>query len=174
MTGIGTGTLSNGIRMSNTLNTGNGNDTITAIGTQYGLWNFVGILDTGDGNDTITGSGSIFGIYNQGTIFTGNGADSIIADGGFEVSPSDESGLVALGNGTDYLKGFGGGYYQGGEDEDTLELTPGSYTIGISGTAVNFNKDSRTMRTSGFEKLIAGSTTYDFASLTEGQTISVA
>ena len=81
---------------------------------------------------------------------------------------------MLLGNGKDYLKGFGRGYYRGGNDEDTLELTSGSYTVGISGTAVNFTKGSSIMRTSEFEKLIAGSTTYDFSSLTNGQTIVVA
>jgi len=45
---------------------------------------------------------------------------------------------------------------------------------GISGTTVNFTKGSRVMKTSEFEELIPGSTTYKFASFTDGQTIIVA
>jgi hypothetical protein len=47
---------------------------------------------------------------------------------------------VFLGNGQDYLKGFGNGNFNGGNGQDTLELTSGSYTIEISGTTVNFTK----------------------------------
>jgi hypothetical protein len=45
---------------------------------------------------------------------------------------------------------------------------------GISGTTVNFTKGISVMKTSEFEELRAGSTTYNFASLTDGQTIIVA
>jgi hypothetical protein len=63
-----------------------------------------------------------------------------------------------------------------------MKLTPGSYTIDILETAVKFSQPSSDpygngmaiMKTSEFEKLIAGSTTYDFSSLTNGQTIFVA
>jgi hypothetical protein len=81
---------------------------------------------------------------------------------------------VFLGNGKDYLKGFGSGNFNGGNGNDTLELTSGSYSVAISGTTVNFIKDSIIMNTSEFEKLIAGGTTYDFSSLTANQTIFVA
>jgi len=81
---------------------------------------------------------------------------------------------VFLGNGQDYLKGFGSGIFNGGNGQDALKLTSGSYTVGRSGTAVNFTKGSSVMKTSEFEILIAGSTIYNFASLTNGQTISVA
>jgi hypothetical protein len=99
----------------------------------------------------------------------GNGKDSLIAEGGFE-----GSGNVFLGNGKDYLKGFGSGNFDGGNGQDTLELTSGTYTIGISSAGVNFTKNSIIMNTSDFEKLIAGGTTYNFSSLTNGQTIFVA
>jgi hypothetical protein len=155
------------------INTGEGNDTITGTTTTeggYGINNsfYEGIIDTGDGNDIITAIGGI-GIRNDGTINTGDGKDSIIADGGF-----GGSGNVFLGNGKDDLKGFGSGNFNGGNGKDTLELTSGIYTIGISGTTVNFTKNSIIMITSEFEKLIAGGTTYDFNSLTDGQTIIVA
>ncbi len=121
-----------------------------------------------------TSNSSSYGGYiiNHGTINTGNGEDSMISDNGFEYS----SGNVFLGNGQDYLRGFGfgSGNFNGGNDEDSLELTSGSYTVGISGTMVSFTKSGQIMKTSEFEKLIAGSTTYDFTSLTNGQTIFVA
>ena len=194
----GTGNLDGGIwNLGGPFNTGDGKDTISGTGLLYGILNN-GVMDTGagndiingtnitgdpyqkylaginnsdeiitgDGNDTIIGGGT--GIYNYGTINTGNGKDSIIAEGGF-----DGRGSVFLGNAKDNLKGFGSGNFNGGNGQDTLELTPGSYTVGISGTAVNFTKGSTIMNTSEFEKLQAGDTTYNFASLTNGQTIFV-
>jgi hypothetical protein len=81
---------------------------------------------------------------------------------------------VFLGDGKDYLKGFGSGDFNGGTGKDTLELTPGIYTVGISGEVVNFtNSSSIIMKTSEFEKLRVNNTIYNFASLTNGQTISV-
>jgi hypothetical protein len=178
---IGNGIEGVGISTGYHLDTGDGNDIITGISTEgrYGIVNNsrgnpsdvfpTSIIDTGEGDDIITGIGSI-GIYNHlGIINTGNGQDSIIADGGF-----DGAGNVFLENGKDYLKGFGSGNFNGGNGQDTLELTSGSYAVGISGTAVNFIKDSIIMNTSEFEKLKAGSTIYDFTSLTAGQIIVVA
>jgi hypothetical protein len=193
----------------NEFETGEGNDIITGIGRNIGLANYGGVILTRGGNDIIIGSGGSVGIDNQrgyggsggiytedgddiiigsgqigirsASIDTGHGNDSIIANGGF-----DGYGSVVLGYGNDYLKGFGrgdyfgtGNYYQPPPDEDTLELTSGSYTVSYTvheynGTAVSFTKDGITMNTFQFEKLIAGSTTYDFSSLTEGQTIVVA
>jgi len=172
ITGVATD-YGDGISNFSTLNTGDGNDTITGTNTNgsgYGINNYFSdsTIDTGDGNDIITGMGGI-GIYNDGTINTGDGKDSLIADGGF-----DGSGNVFLGNGKDYLKGFGSGNFDGGNGKDALELTSGSYTVGISATGVNFTKGSIIMNTSGFEELIAGSTKYDFSRLTNGQTIVVA
>jgi hypothetical protein len=125
-----------------------------------------GAINTGEGKDLITSSN---GIENDGTINTGNGADFIIANGGFK-----GMGYVFLGEGEDYIKGFGSGDFYGGNGNDILELTPGSYTFGISPAGGNFAKDGIIMNTVGFEKLIAGSTSYYFTSLTEGQTIIVA
>ena len=149
---------------------GEGNDSIAADPGYYyfpysSLENF-GFIGTGDGDDLITNTAVI---YNQGVIETGNGDDSIIVDKGF-----DGSGNVLLGNSKDYLKGFGSGNFNGGNGQDTLELTSGSYTVGISGTTVSFTKSGVIMQTSEFEKLIAGGTTYDFSSLTANQTIFVA
>jgi hypothetical protein len=171
-----TGLGSVGIYNDGTINTGDGNDIITGTHTNEGdpaITNYLsGSIDTGDGNDVITANS--LGIDNDGIINSGNGNDSIIA--GF--LSGNLLGRVFLGDGKDYLKGFGSGNFNGGNGKDTLELTPGSYVVGISGTTVNFigynYSGISIMKTSEFEKLIAGSTTYDFSSLTDGQTIIVA
>jgi hypothetical protein len=158
---------------------------LTPTQSTLGIYNF-GNITTGDGNDTITGSGDMSrindrggsqfiyraGIYNEGTINTGNGADSIVTDGGFEIP--NGRGSVFLENGKDYVKGFGRGIFNGGNGQDTLELTSGSYIVGRSDTTVNFTQGSSIMITSELEKLIADTTIYDFSSLTSGQTIVVA
>jgi hypothetical protein len=160
----------------NFIGTGDGNDIITSTGVIYNE----GVINTGDGNDSIIvdggvdGTGTGYGIYNNGgSINTGNGNDSIIANEGFE-SGSNSSGSVFLGEGEDYIKGFGSGDFYGGNGNDTLELTPGTYDVGIWDTSVTFTKGNQLMITSEFEKLRAGSTTYDFTTLTNGQTIIVA
>jgi hypothetical protein len=183
---------------------GDGNDRIQVEGTHAGRalqnFNFIG---TGDGNDTITGVGTVGGIYNEGIIETGNGDDSIIVgipgflldtidNNGGRIdtgkgndriiaetffSGSNSSGAWFLGEGEDYIRGFGSGDFYGGSGNDTLELAPGTYTVGIWGEAGEspiFTKGNQLMITSEFETLIAGGTTYNFASLTAGQTITVA
>jgi hypothetical protein len=190
-----------GIDATGTLNAGGGDDTITGAGTQYGIRVETGTLNMGEGNDLIdasggyywgigivlwdggtidTGNGDIISsigvIYNEGVINTGDGADSIIADGGFQ-SGSNSSGSVLLGDGADYIKGFGSGDFYGGNGNDTLELTPGTYTVGIwgeGGESPIFTKGNQLMITSEFEKLKAGNTLYDFTNLTAGQIITVA
>jgi hypothetical protein len=161
-----------GIYNNQTIDAGDGNDTITGIGN-YGIYN-QGIINTGNGDDSIIANG---GIYNNGgAINTGNGNDSIIANEGFE-SAANSSGAWFLGEGEDYIKGYGSGDFYGGNGNDTLELTPGTYTVGIWGegeTSVIFTKGNQLMITSEFEELIAGGTRYNFASLTAGQTIFVA
>ena len=169
-----------GLNNDSDITTGDGNDTITASGGM-GIRN-AGTINTGNGADSIVGNGGSsgnanYGIYNfGGTIYTGNGNDSIIANGGFH-SAFGSSGSVFLGNDEDYLKGFGSGDFYGGSGNDTLELTPGNYTVGIwgeGGESVIFTKGNQLMITSEFEKLKAGSTIYDFTSLTAGQIIIVA
>jgi hypothetical protein len=168
--------LNRALENFNAIETGDGNDTITSTGVIYNE----GIIETGNGDDSIivdggvNGTGAGYGIYNNGgAIITGNGNDSLIASEGFE-SASNSSGSVFLGEGEDYLKSFGSGEFSGGNGNDTLELTSGTYTVGRWYTAVTFTKGSSIMIASEFEKLIAGSTTYDFTSLTKGQTITVA
>jgi len=159
----------------NIIEAGDGNDIIRA--------NFIyneGIINTGNGDDSIITEGGFFGLYgiynNGGAIITGDGNDSIIANEGFESGPNS-SGAWFLGEGEDYIKGFGSGDFYGGNGNDTLELTPGTYTVGIwgeGGESPIFTKGNQLMITSEFEKLIAGGTIYDFTSLTAGQIIVVA
>jgi hypothetical protein len=160
----------------NTIEAGDGDDIITTTGVIYNE----GVINTGNGNDYIEGVDIAdlgYGIYNNGgAINTGDGNDSIIANDGFE-SGSNSSGAWFLGEGEDYIKGFGSGDFYGGNGNDTLELTPGTYTVGIwgeGGESPIFTKGNQLMITSEFEKLKAGGTTYDFASLTAGQIIVVA
>jgi hypothetical protein len=163
-----------GIANYNTLETGEGNDIITSIGIIYNE----GIINTGNGNDFIIaeGAGTGYGIYNNGgAINTGNGNDSIIANEGFD-SAENSSGAWFLGDGEDYIKGFGSGDFYGGNGNDTLELTSGTYTVGIWGEGSEspiFTKGNQLMITSEFEQLMAGGTTYDFSSLTAGQIIVI-
>jgi hypothetical protein len=179
---------------------GDGNDSITNIRSfapNFENFNFIGtgdgddkiwanviynegVINTGNGNDSITvseashtGGGNIYN--NGGSINTGDGNDSIIAKGGFQSGPNS-SGAWFLGEGEDYINGFGSGDFYGGNGNDTLELTPGTYTVGIwgeTGESPIFTKGNQLMITSEFEKLIAGGTMYDFASLTAGQIITV-
>jgi hypothetical protein len=164
----------------NFIGTGDGNDIITSTGVIYNQ----GIIDTGNGDDSIIVEGGIdeitgnyCSIYNNGgNINTGDGNDSIIASAGF-LSGENSSGAWFLGEGEDYIKGFGSGDFYGGNGNDTLELTPGTYTVGIwgeGGESPIFTKGNQLMITSQFETLIAGGITYNFASLTAGQIITVA
>jgi hypothetical protein len=153
---------------SNFIGTGDGNDIITA----HVIYN-AGVIETGNGDDSIFGDS----IYNNGgAINMGDGNDSIIANRGFESGPNS-SGAWFLGEGDDYIQGYGSGDFYGGNGNDTLELTSGTYTVGIwgeGGESPIFTKGDQLMITSEFEKLKAGSTIYDFTSLTAGQIITVA
>jgi len=171
--------LDSGLENFNFIGTGDGNDTINSTGIIHNQ----GVIETGNGDDCIMvdidteGTDIKYGIHNNGgAINMGDGNDSIIANQGFE-SGENSSGAWFLGEGDDYIKGFGSGDFYGGNGNDTLELTPGSYTVGIWGEAGEspiFTKGSQLMITSEFEKLKAGSTIYNFTSLTAGQIIVVA
>jgi len=167
---------SSGIAIDNdgVIFTGNGNDSIISYGRFY---NYEHVY-LGEGNDSILVTGEVF---NGGSISAGNGNDSIITYGSFNREGYGRG--VDLEDGNDYFYGFGDGYFSGGNGNDTLELPPGSYTFDISSTG-GFTEDSTFTDTSqsrkaimnpwGFEKVIAGGTTYDFANLTNGQRIFVA
>jgi hypothetical protein len=161
----------------NAIETGDGNDSITTINS---IFNY-GIINTGDGDDSIIAGSNAFSysIYNNGgAINMGNGNDSIITDRGFE-SGSNSSGAWFLGEGDDYIKGFGSGDFYGGNGNDTLEISLAESTLGFyrvgrwDDTTVTFSNNRGFMITSEFEKLIIGTTIYDFTNLTDGQTILV-
>jgi hypothetical protein len=160
---------------NSTINTGFGNDTITGTSTNgQGIANF-GIINTGFGNDTITGTGSLIGsnaIVNYDTINTGDGNDIVNAlTGSF-----GGTGTTLLENGSDVVKGFGSGRFNGGNGYDKLQLTTiGTYTVSRSGSTVSFSKagvPGVVMNTTLFEQLIAGNATYSFSNLTNGQVIA--
>ncbi|HEY9752861.1 MAG TPA: hypothetical protein V6C46_07910 [Coleofasciculaceae cyanobacterium] len=155
-----------------TIKLGNGNHgSIAGIATGSGGTGIVNVGDIilGQGTGCIIGTGDSAGILNLGTINAGAGNDMIIANGGFR-----GNGSVLLGDGNDYLEGFGSGNFDGGNNEDILQLTKGTYTVGRSAETVTFTAAGTdiTMTTTGFELLLAG-TTYNFASLTSGQIITV-
>jgi Ca2+-binding RTX toxin-like protein len=98
---------------------------ITGAGdTKRGIENS-NTINTGDGNDTLTGSGGELGIFNVGSIDMGKGNDIVDAlNGGF-----GGNGTTKLGDGNDIVKGFGTGFFDAGNNNDTLLFSPGTYTI---------------------------------------------
>lgn len=136
--GRGNDTLSFGggesFRNYGSIYTNNGDDTITSVNLGYGIYN-EGVISTSNGNDMITGSAAGDGIFNNGTIDTGNGNDVVdtsTSNGGF-----GGTGTTLLGNGEDVLEGFGSGYFDAGEDNDTLLIGApyGSITYTVSSSA---------------------------------------
>jgi hypothetical protein len=170
---IGEPDLPNGraIENFNVIHTGNGDDYISTYSRLYNE----GIIYTGNGNDEIYSEV----IYNNGgAIITGDGNDSVYTIDGFESGPNS-SGSVFLGEGKDYLHGFGSGDFYGGNGYDILNFSQasGTYTVGIWGEgpdkSVIFTKGNQIMITSEFELLINVGELYSFASLTAGQIITV-
>ena len=78
----------------------------------------------------------------------GNGNDSITVNAPFEAG-LNRSGSIFLGDGEDYIRGFGDGDFYGGNGNDILELWPG-LTVGIWGKSVVFIKGNQLMITSEF------------------------
>ncbi len=115
-----------------TIETGFGNDAISGSTGGVGITNS-GMIDTGDGHDTITGSGLnpqtiSIGIDNDGTIKTGNGRDTVDAlTGGFS-----GDGTINLGDGDDLIRGFGNQIVDGGRDFDTAQFDFSSDEVDIS------------------------------------------
>lgn len=110
---------------SGAIDTGTGDDQISAIGSNFGIQNLVdNTIDTGTGNDTITSSGGKFGILNNGLIRTGSGND-VVTGITTDVGESDPfvglggNGTIDLGDGNDTLIGFGVQTILGGSGFDT-------------------------------------------------------
>jgi hypothetical protein len=151
ITGTVKGINSVGIKNGSELVTGAGNIIITmgngnnnsiigiAEGSgSVGIQNLSnGIITMGNGTGSITGkaegNGGI-GIYNDGLIDTGGGKDLVDAlTGGFA-----GTGTTMLGNDDDTLKGFGTGYFDGGNGKkDTLLFGSGTYTVSDTTAILN-------------------------------------
>jgi hypothetical protein len=193
----GVSTSGNGVYNAGIVSTGLGNDSISgfSIGTAGGIVNVgvanAGIIDTGFGNDTISGTGSYgivstagssikmgdgddrlvastklvggYAVWNDGFIDTGSGNDILDAHlGGF-------FGIVLLGQGRDFLKGFGSGVFDGGSGgRDTLLLPSGTYTLSDSANSEGFyivSNGTTDMLVKDFEFIgKIGNTTADYGS----------
>ena len=118
-----------------------------------------GEIRTGGGNDSITGyaTGSeSYGIYG-GDILTGGGADRV------EASSFGGDVTINMGNGADFVQGFGDAQVFGGADLDTLSF--GSYnksdfSIYTDNNFTVFELDDMIMQTSGFENYIFADGSY--------------
>lgn len=118
-----------------------------------------GQILTGGGNDSLTGyaTGSeSYGIYG-GDILTGGGADRV------EASSFGGGVTINMGNGADFVQGFGDATVFGGADLDTLSF--GSYnksdfSIYAENSFTVFELDDMIMQTRGFENYIFADGTY--------------
>ena len=158
--------------------TGPGKDSISGsamIGD--GIYNSAyGFIDTGTGDDVIIGRGGAagFDIFNAGSISAGDGNDVIDAlPRGF-----GGTGYCDLGPGDDQLKGFGAGFFEGGDGtQDTISFQPGTYTIqdlgsSIYGISLSGDPSAVLMQVRGFEQFGSGANTADFmAAATAGQVV---
>ena len=152
------------------IRTGTENDTINATAKAsnkaIAIDNVTGSITTGDGNDTIsaqaTGANS-YGIFG-GFIDMGKGDDRLLASnfaGGVNIN---------MGEGKDFVQGFGNAIVDGGKESDILSLgsyNKDSFKIGFgANNGANFQLDGITMTTTGFEQFqFAGGVTYTYNQL---------
>lgn len=160
-----------GIDNSNgTIGTGKKGDTIKATANAtdkaIAINNSQGTIQTGRGADTIQANATgieSYGIFG-GTIKMGNGADRI------EASSFGGGVNINMGNGDDFVKGFGSATVTGGDDFDTLSLdgNTGDFKIELGANSeVKFERDGITMIANEFEQFnfANGSFTYDELSI---------
>ncbi len=153
---------------SGEINTGFGADTIEANANAseggIAIYNKDGHIVTGDGADTIkayaTGT-TTYGIYG-GEIRTGYGKDVLKAS-------SFGGGVnIKMGNGEDYVEGFGEATIYGGADFDTLNLgfyNKSDFNIHTNNDFTIFELDGIIMETTQFEKYTFADGDYSFTSL---------
>jgi hypothetical protein len=131
--------------------------------TAIAIDNTGGSIRTGDGADTIiakaTGSES-YGIFG-GDILTGAGGDWV------EASSFGGGVNIKMGDGKDFVEGFGKATVDGGQGFDTLNL--GSYnksdfnlSLGTNNGDVMFELGGITMKTYGFENYIFADGSYSY------------
>ncbi|MGD1910482.1 MAG: hypothetical protein ACFB2X_06410 [Rivularia sp. (in: cyanobacteria)] len=139
-----------------TIRTGKGKDNINAtanaVDKAIAINNIQGTIQTGNGADTIladaTGIES-YGIFG-GTIEMGDGADKLDAS-------SFGGGVnIKMGNGKDFVEGFGDAIVNGGNGFDVLSLDSDSIddfniSLGANNNKVIFEQDNIIMNTSNFE-----------------------
>ena len=118
-------------------------------GFAAGINNFLGTINGGAGNDYISGAGGNYAIFNEGTIDGGEGNDVVDAlTGGFT-----GNGTADLGDGNEWLKGFGSGTFIGGANRrgpgDALTFNAGAYSIENNGDGTY--TIGGVMNVSGFE-----------------------
>ncbi|MGD1808707.1 hypothetical protein ACP6PL_25170 [Dapis sp. BLCC M126] len=117
-----------------------------------------GEIRTGAGKDILTGEASgsdSYGIFG-GDIYMGDGADTV------EASSFGGGVNIRMGNGKDFVEGFGDAKINGGDGDDIFSL--GSYNIeefdnisfGANNNKVMFERDGITMTTTNFEEFIFG------------------
>ncbi len=140
------------------ISTGKGDDTIKATANAadkaIAIENTNGTIQTGNGADTIkadaTGIES-FGIFG-GTIRTGDGADRI------EASSFGGGVNINMGDGKDFVEGFGDAIVNGGNGFDILSLDSfniDDFNISLGATnnnEVNFERDGISMNATNFEQ----------------------
>jgi hypothetical protein len=160
-----------GIYNTGVIDTGSNGDTVKGTATNEYFEGFAGgivqfddgEISTGDGADQVIGTASAeiyaVGIYG-GSIYTGAGSDQVTASAtvGGELVDGFGGGVnVDLGSGSDFLKGFGDGFFVGGSGFDTLDLTQYSvydFDINVTDASTNtveFSMGDTTMFTTQFE-----------------------
>ena len=149
------------------IGTGNHDDKIIVASNDLAIQNTGGLIDTGSGNDHISvealNSAIPFSIVG-GKVSMGPGNDKFLASklaGNVEIS---------LGDGHDYVEGFGAATLLGGNGFDALGLRRWNYndfdSIKIAGQNVYFSLDGQRLRADSFEQFtFANGATYSFDNL---------
>ena len=175
---VGNSGLYEAIFNNGIINMGTGNDVITGNGVQYGISNYA-TINTGTGNDTITGVSNIgTGIRNQGTIDAGDGNDTLVSSASLNGVSLDGSGVIKMGTGNDYIRGFGnmtvfGDTGTSNSGFDKLDLGSLNFadftintTVGASGANfAQFTYNGITMTTNEFEQFIFADKVVNYSGL---------
>jgi hypothetical protein len=119
-----------GIYNSGTIDTGEGNDTITGSNTSSNRGNGIGFIGLDSQDNIIIYNPDNIGIYNGGTIYTRGGNDSIISQGKFI-----NYGNVYLGDDNDTITSYGVIYNDGeintGFGDDSI-IAHGGFESGLN------------------------------------------
>jgi hypothetical protein len=163
----GTGVEPIGIYNGGTINTGDGNDSITGTAGDSnfdnktnGIFNSeLSTINTGDGNDSINGTAGEGGrgIFNDGTINTGDGNDSITGTAGIGGISIFNGGTINTGDGNDSINANGiynSGTINTGDGKDTVDaLTLG---FGDIGGTIDLGTGNDTLKGFGSGTFIGG------------------